>query len=196
MFTRFSLSADTQELAEKFSIDTVLVGYAKGDLQPSQPIPVMISNQDEVCLDMYTWGMFPFWAKDSINAASETIHEKRGYKRNFSKCRCVIPTDAFYGVLQEGKVTKSVEFKFPDQKVFGVAGLYDVWDFPDGSEYRTCTVLTTSSNRIVSNYYERMPVILDETAINRWLNYRITDKDELLPLLRAYEAEPMNVQVR
>jgi putative SOS response-associated peptidase YedK len=195
MFTRISLSVDTQEVADRFSIDKVLLGYSKGDLQPSQPIPVMYSNKDEKCMDMYTWGIFPFWAKDSINAASETIHEKRGYKRNFSKCRCVIPSDGFYGELQEGKVKRTVSFKFPDQKVFGIAGLYDVWDFPDGTEYRSCTVLTTSSNRVVSNYYERMPVILDETAINRWLDHRITDKDDLLPLLRAYEAEPLSVSV-
>ncbi|MFK7691747.1 SOS response-associated peptidase [Paenibacillus sp. HJGM_3] len=195
MFTRFSLSADTREVADRFSIDKVLVGYSKGDLQPSQPIPVLYAHQGETCLDMLTWGLFPCWAKDSINAASETIHEKRGYKRNLTKWRCVIPTEAFYSELQEGKVTKTVEFKFPDHKVFGVAGLYDVWDFPDGSKYRTCTVLTTASNRVVSEYSERMPVILDEASVQRWLDPTVTEMDDLLPLLRAYETEPISATV-
>ncbi|WP_127579204.1 SOS response-associated peptidase [Paenibacillus koleovorans] len=195
MFTRLSLQAEPQQLADRFSIDPVVLSYAKGDLQSRQPIPVLFADENQLKLDRYTWGIFPFWAKDSINAASETIHEKRGYKRNLAKCRCVIPSDAFYSEVQEGKTSKTIEYKFPDQRLFGIAGLYDVWDFPDGSEYRSATILTTWSSRSVSPYSERMPAILDESGINRWLDGKVTDTEELLPLLRAYESESLAVVV-
>jgi putative SOS response-associated peptidase YedK len=191
MFTRFSLSAHVNEVVKQFRIDKILLGYQKGELLPTQPIPVMIYEKEEKCLDLYTWGMFPCWAKDSINAPSETVHEKPAYRRNFTKNRCVIPCDGFYGETTEGKTVKSVKFSLPDRKVFGLAGMYDVWKFPDGTEYRTCTLLTTSSNRVISEYFDRMPVILDEDSMERWLNPRITDKDDLLTLMRAYETEPM-----
>ena len=48
-----------------------------------------------------------------------------------------------------------------DQKVFGFAGLYDVWkDRQTGKEIHTYTIITTEPNEVVGEFHDRMPVIL------------------------------------
>jgi len=71
---------------------------------------------------------------------------------------------------------------------FGIAGLYDVWRSPSGDEeLRTCMMLMTEANPLVSLYQGRMPAILDEEQTNLWLQPELRDPYALRSLLRPMD---------
>ncbi|WNQ10844.1 SOS response-associated peptidase [Paenibacillus aurantius] len=200
MINRLSLSLPPQEVAAHYSVDRIVTGYeADASYRPTEPIPVLYmkgAEQKETCLDLHTWGIFPHWAKDSVNAESESIPEKPAYRRLMAKFRCLIPCDGFYTWRMEGKTRIPVKFTLPGRQVFGLAGIYDVWKQPSGAEYRTCTILTTRANRVIFPYHDRMPVILQEQDTAPWLDPAYRRSDEFLSLLLPYEAEAMMAEER
>jgi putative SOS response-associated peptidase YedK len=83
-------------------------------------------------------------------------------------------------------------FQLKDQKIFGFAGLYNIWkDKQTGKEIRSYTIITTEPNATVGKYHDRMPVILDLEDEEMWLNPDISEPGRLLPLLKQYPADKM-----
>ena len=119
-----------------------------------------------------------------INARSETAHTNGLFRGALRRRRCVVPADGFYEwkKLPEGRFP----FRFcrPDRRPFGMAALYSEWVSPDGVVVPSTTVLTTTPNVVVSPLHDRMPVILDGSAIARWLDASITEPDALRELLK------------
>ncbi|MBW3599444.1 MAG: SOS response-associated peptidase, partial [Planctomycetes bacterium] len=58
----------------------------------------------------------------------------------------------------------------------------------EGSALETCTIITTAANHVTRPYHDRMPVILAPEDYALWLDPRVEDKEQLLPLLRSYDA--------
>jgi putative SOS response-associated peptidase YedK len=56
---------------------------------------------------------------------------------------------------------------------------------------QSCTILTTTSNEVVGRIHDRMPVILNPTDYDRWLDPSIQEPAVLKPLLRPYSADEM-----
>ena len=61
----------------------------------------IISDENQAEIQMFNWGLIPFWAKDdkikkmTLNATIETISEKPSF-RNSVKKRCLIIADGYY----------------------------------------------------------------------------------------------------
>lgn len=194
-----SLQADVQELSEYFRIDQVLGGLApsanKSMLKPTEDIPVILGTNGNRTLDRYYWGIFPFWAKDSVHARSESIREHNAYKKIFAKQRCVIPCDGFYYRIPLGrKKEKHIRITLNERRFFGLAALYDVWVSPGGTEYRSCTILTTPSAEPLSVYHPRTPVILEEDTMELWLQASLRDEDRLAGLFKPYGGSTLQIQ--
>jgi putative SOS response-associated peptidase YedK len=68
---------------------------------------------------------------------------------------------------------------------FAFAGLWEDWG-RDGEEIRSCTILTTEANEVVSEVHHRMPVILPSKDYEVWLDSDIGEADWLTPLLVPY----------
>ena len=120
------------------------------------------------------WGLIPSWAKDPkigvqcINARAETISEKPAFREAFRKRRCLVPADGFWEWETAGK--KKIPWKFarPDGEGFCMAGLWERW-INQGEPLETFTIITTSSNGLVSPVHDRMPVILTPDVAEQWL---------------------------
>jgi putative SOS response-associated peptidase YedK len=162
------------------------------DVRPSQQIPVVLTDHE---LTLMAWGLVPFWARDEhsgsklINARSEGIENKPSFKRALLSQRCIIPASAFF----EWKGSPGHKAKYriarPDGDMFGLAGLYDSWTSPSGQELKTCTIITTTPNRVVEPIHNRMPVILLPDDEEEWLNPDRTEPQDILPFLRPYPDE-------
>jgi putative SOS response-associated peptidase YedK len=74
---------------------------------------------------------------------------------------------------------------------FAFAGLWDNWHSKDGSEIRSCTIITTQPNELVEQIHNRMPVILPQSGYEAWLKEGENDPDLLQSLLRPYPSEEM-----
>ncbi|MBP1155684.1 MULTISPECIES: SOS response-associated peptidase [unclassified Paenibacillus] len=193
MCDRFSLTTELHVLSHHFQIGEVHFAYkARSHIVPTQQVSVIIPAKEHRRLEEHRWGLVPFWAKDAVNADSAIIHEKPAYRKMFSKQRCVIPCNGFYVWESKGKNKKPIRIEMKDKRVFGMAGLYEIWKDARGREYRTCTVMTTVSNRLIYEYDERMPVILNERDIDAWLDPQMNgEPDFLQSLLKPYAPDRM-----
>jgi putative SOS response-associated peptidase YedK len=171
------------------------------NIAPTQPI-LGLPNSDPNRLELFSWGLIPFWAKDPsigsqmCNARAETVTEKNSYKHAIRRRRCLIPADGFYEWkhIPRLKTKQPMYIRMKEGKPFAFAGLWEIWNSPDGSEIRSATVITTSPNSIVEPIHNRMPVILKREDYQRWLDPKEQSPEqvqELTALLQAYPASEM-----
>ena len=199
MCGRFTLTVDTAELQEAFSgfQFPVQVG-PRYNIAPSQPV-LVLANDGKNTADFFVWGLIPGWAKDPtigarmINARGETLGEKPSFRGPYRYKRCLIPADGFYEWRQEpGAKLKTPHYiHMKNAQPFAFAGLWDEWLGPDGSQVKSCTIITTAPNALVAGIHERMPVILRREDYAAWLTPEARQPDELNRLLAAYPAEEM-----
>jgi putative SOS response-associated peptidase YedK len=199
MCGRFTLTVDPEQLRETFSWLTVPDQIQpRYNVAPSQPVAVIPNNHKEQ-LDFFVWGLIPSWAKDPkignrlINARAETLAEKPSFRAAYRRRRCLIPADGFYEWKQEpGRKSKTPMYiRLKSGKPFALAGLWESWHAPDGSNILSCTIVTTQPNELLADIHNRMPVILPEDAYSLWLDPGEADPEKLQPLLGPYTASEM-----
>jgi putative SOS response-associated peptidase YedK len=128
-----------------------------------------------------------------INARAETLVEKPAFRSAFKYHRCLIPADGFF----EWKVEANTKRKTPyfihmqDSKPFAFAGLWETWNSPDGGQLRSCAIVTTEPNELMSELHNRMPVILHSIDYASWLDPAPIRTSELLGLLQPFSAGEM-----
>lgn len=72
-----------------------------------------------------------------------------------------------------------------------MAAAYDTWVKPDGSKLSTCTIITTSPNRLMEPIHDRMPVILQPEDEAIWLDRSNKNVERLRSLLKPFPSEQM-----
>lgn len=199
MCGRFTLTVDPEQLRE--SLPGISVpGEIKPryNIAPSQPVAV-VPNDGRNQVDFFLWGLIPSWAKDPaignrmINARGETLAEKPSFRAAYRRRRCLVLADGFYEWRKEGegKAKTPMYIQMESKEPFGFAGLWEIWYSPDGSEIRSCTIITTQPNGLVEKIHNRMPVILPKEAYPLWLAPEEKEPGELNALLRPFPAEEM-----
>lgn len=179
------------------------------NVSPTQPILIVRNadkNQTEtgpgaLVWSLPRWGLVPRWAADTsraaalINARSETVSEKPSFRESFRHRRCLIPADGFYewAVVPGQRTKRPCLIDRIDGTPFWFAGLWDRWLAPDGTTLETCSILTTSANRLLATIHDRMPVILDAPARDSWLTAD-TPLTDLLACLIPAPAESMQLR--
>ena len=196
---RFTLTIDPGELQDLYP-DLVIKGdlTPRYNIAPTQPLAVLPNTGDN-SLDYYVWGLIPSWAKDPsigsrmINARSETLSEKPSFRTAFRRRRCLIFADGFYEwqLADNGKSKQPVYIHLNDKKPFAFAGLWEMWFAPDGSEVRSCTIITTQPNDLIKKIHNRMPVILAKENMSGWIDPNEKTPDELMKYLVSYPADKM-----
>ena len=200
MCGRFTLTVSPEELQAAFPDFSIPGDIPPSyNIAPSQPIPVL-ANDGENKLDFFLWGLIPSWTKQDkvgqynlINARSETAAEKASFKNSFRRRRCLILADGFYEwskPVRGGSKTPHY-FALKDHQPFAFAGLWDNWISPEGDPIKSACILTISPNPLVKAVHERMPVILDPTDYQTWLDPREGKPEDFQGLMRTYPDENM-----
>ena len=199
MCGRFAQRKPIQDILERFNIldpEEVLF-EPRYNIAPTQYSPVVIIENDQRILRLMKWGLVPFWSKDSktgykmINARSETLAQKTSFKRLLPSRRCLIVTDGFYEWAKLAKGKAPMRFLLKGGEPFAFAGLWDRWKKPDGNELRTYTIITTQANELLKPVHDRMPVILNREAEEKWLDPEWKDSQKLGELLKPFAADQM-----
>ena len=73
------------------------------------------------------------------------------------------------------------------------AGLWESWKSPGGEVIESCTILTTTSNKLIESLHDRMPVILHPQEYDIWLDREMTDPEKLKHLYKSYPADLMEI---
>ncbi len=150
-------------------------------------------------LDRLWWGLIPHWIKEPapklkpINATAERVASAPMFRAGFAKRRCLVPVDNFFEWAKikgkGGKQPYAVAMKSGEP--FALAGIWESWRHPESDDIvRTFCVITTAANQLLAGIHERMPVILEPSAFDRWLSPLEPDPRDLLV---PYPAEPMTM---
>jgi putative SOS response-associated peptidase YedK len=167
------------------------------NIAPSQEAPVVIQTGDRRSLEMFRWGLVPYWAKDPtignkmINARAETLARKSSFKQLLETRRCLVLADGFYEWLRDGNQKFPMRFKLKSGESFAFAGLWDSWVQPHGEPLRTYTIITTEANDLLRPIHNRMPAILSGDNAARWLGDECRENARAFSLLKPFAADQM-----
>jgi putative SOS response-associated peptidase YedK len=195
MCGRFSSTTQLSFLLERFRAEPSGVDDHRPsfNVAPASDILVVVAGSDGARqLRELRWGLVPRWAKDPksgsrmINMRAETVREKPTWQRTLASKRCIIPIDGFYEWQDQGKGRRKQPFYITarDEQPLALAGLWATWRDPDSDdELWTCTILTTSANKLMRSVHHRMPVILLPESWDAWLDPENKDVEQLTALL-------------
>jgi putative SOS response-associated peptidase YedK len=197
MCGRSSLHDQPTNILERFNLPPVLPGFSpRYNIAPSQlQWTIARDGSEEPTVRQLKWGLVPSFADDPaignrlINARAESLLERPAFRDSFRSRRCAILADGYYEWAGKGKNRTPMYFRLSDGRAFGLAGLWDRWERGE-SPLETCTVITTDASPVAAQVHNRMPVLLVDDAIERWLDGSLRPSD-LGPLLRPYERDDL-----
>ena len=199
MCGRFTLTTNLGAIAARFGVARFLEEVGpRYNIAPTQTV-IVVNDDGTRHLTRMQWGLIPSWAKDPaignrmINARAETVATKPAFRAALRKRRCLIPADGFFEWTPAGRRKQPVYITLKTREPFSFAGLWESWTSPEGEEIWSCTIITTEANELLKPIHDRMPVILAKDAEAVWLDPTIQDPERLLPLLKPYQAEEMEV---
>ncbi len=137
------------------------------------------------------FGLVPFGAKtehitwDTMNARIETAPKLYSYRRAWARSQwCIVPAWSFYEPFYETAKSTSVRWSIArsDGQMVGIAGLWDRWVRPDGTDLISFTMLTRNCDEhpVLGRFHrwfdkdgkpveKRTPVLLYEDEYDDWL---------------------------
>jgi len=134
------------------------------------------------------WGLLPPWVKADvdgkpqpksllINARAETLTSSPAFRASARGRRCLVPMDGYYEWMPDPDREKAPKTPFymfrRDGSPLWVAGLWSSWrsGLPGESPTMlTCTVITTDAVGGLAGIHNRMPLMLDDHDLDRWLS--------------------------
>ena len=196
MCGRFSLSyRNAERLALELGVPVEsLIDYRpRYNITPTDQHWIVRMKYEDRQLLPARWGLVNHWMTDrkqgfkGINARSETVRKSSAFREAFKERRCVVPADGFFEWTGPKEARQPIWFHREDGGLILFAGLYESWrPSPDEWE-RTFTILTTTPNATIEPVHDRMPVILEDGAIEDWLYVRQTPASLMDLLLPARE---------
>ena len=182
MCGRFVTIIPTEVLVEIFRIIERPELEPRYNVAPTQKAGVIRQGDDsDNHYDQLKWGLVPSWAKDLskgstlINARSETVADKPSFRHAIRRNRCIIPVSGFYEWSHIGAEKQPYFIYMADKSPMALAGIWEHWVSPDGTQLETFSILTTAANKLVSALHERMPVILQPDTYKLWLDRTVQD---------------------
>jgi putative SOS response-associated peptidase YedK len=188
---------ESKDLGPRFNLakQPRFVSRDNYNVAPRQWLPVVL--EDETAgriVESMQWGFIPPWNNDPtqgirpINTKSETVFDSRMWLGAVRHHRCLVPSRGFYEWKTVNEKMKVPYFVHPkDQKLFGFAGIYSIWNDAEGRPLYSFSILTTAPNREMKPIHDRMPVILRPEQEASWLNLHASKRDQLAELLVPYE---------
>lgn len=156
-----------------------------------------------------SWAKDPKVGDRMINARAESLADKPAYERAFRWHRCLVPAEGFYEWQRRGSRKQPMFIHRRDGEPMAFAGLWAAWRDrgeggfadprrtagacdgdnqmrcdSDGEWLRSCAIVTTNANEALAPLHDRMPVVLEESDWDRWLDPASGDVDALANLLR------------
>ena len=208
MCGRYNLITDAEALLDFFEIEQTLLDVSglepRYNIAPSQDVPIVRDTGNGRELVMARWGLVPHWSKEekpkysTINARADSVADKPSYREPFKRKRCLIPATGFYEwKLDDGQKTPH-HIRLAEGGLFAFAGLWDHWG-REGEGFDSCSIIVTSANQTMRPIHDRMPVILNISQYNTWLNTRHHNRAQLdallVPYAGALEAYPVSRHV-
>ena len=206
MCGRYNVLPDAAAFIDVFNIsrgidrldDRPLYNIAPSSQKSETQVPIVrCSKEGERELLMSRWPLIPFWSKErfphfnTANAKGETVSEKPAFREPWRRGRrCLVPANGYYEwqMVPGQKNKQPYHICLPDQGLFAFAGLWDRWRDEDGNEVESCTIITTTPTEKLLQIHSRMPLIVDRSNYDTWLN---DTAQKAAILIRPYTEQPL-----
>ena len=143
---------------------------------PTDILPILTLQDGERHLSPMTWGT--------------TVKNRRGLVINWRSesfppraPRCGVITDGFYEWSGPKEARQPHWFHRPDHALVILAGMWKMQQRTEGGFIQSFAVLTTRANALMAPIHDRIPVVLDESRFNEWLDAK-TPEPALRSILR------------
>ena len=195
MCGRYSLTLPPETVRAYFGYSEQPNFPARANIRPTEPVAVMREEGGERHFALVRWGFIPGFVRDErefpllLNARSETVFEKPSFRNAIKRRRCLFLADGFYESQaghEKSKKKRPFLIRRPMQGPMALAGIWENWQSPNGSEMETAAILTTSANGLISAVHERMPVILEPRDFSAWLSSH-SEESEIMRLMRPLD---------
>ena len=160
MCGRFTLR-NIKEVKSQFNLKfEVLPNF---NIAPSSETLVLIKE-----LSLMSWGYSPAWGKSRlniINARRESLNQKPSFR---SARRCLVLADGWYewGTSYSGKVPY---FFHREGELLLFAAIYN-----HDHEKPRFAIVTTEAIEDIQTIHYRMPLVIEKTQINQWMESKET----------------------
>ncbi len=196
MCGRYSLTTPPEAMRRLFGLEATPNLPPRYNIAPTQLAPVvrLVPGAGKRTLTQLRWGLVPPWAKDLkvgaqlINARGETVHEKPSFRAAFRQRRCLVVADGFYEWKTDGKSKHPMRITLSDDGPFAFAGLWEHFEKGPEGPLESFTIITTEAAAVIAPIHDRMPVILDVTDYDQWLD-PASKPEPLSALLRSFPSE-------
>ncbi len=203
MCGRFVVASAASELVDLFDVDLGAddLPAPSWNIAPTDRVPLIIDTlpkgSDEESepvrrLEAARWGLIPGWAKEvsvgvrAFNTRIETASTNSFSKNAVIKRRAIIPATGYYEwkTLDGIKIPNFIHL--PDGELFVFAALYEWWRNPAAADESpdkwllSASILTRDATGELAGIHDRMPVFLDSSLIDEWLDPSEPGSDELL----------------
>lgn len=155
-------------------------------------LPILNFKNEEYGFSDFNWGLIPEWVlpnnrndfrKNTLNARIETIEEKKSFQ-NYTHQKGILIVNGFYEWQHVGKLKNKFYIQSSSQDFIYVAVIYHSYLL--GNEtIDTFSMITTAANELMSeihNTKKRMPLMLNQSYIQDWLNPKYGINDILLEI--------------
>ena len=199
MCGRYRLTRHRDVVEEHFGVEIEGDFAPRYNIAPTQDVATVRQSSDgpKRRFGWMKWGLIPYWAKDAaigyktINARAETAADLPAFREAFRKRRCLIPADGFYEWQKIGKSKQPYCFTLSDEGVFAFAGLWERWQNREAKLVETCSILTTTPNRLLEDVHDRMPAILAPEDYEVWLDPGEQRVESLAEILKPFDSARM-----
>lgn len=169
-------AARQASFAEQMMIELSRPLSMSGEIRPTDIAAVIApARNGQRAVFPMQWGFSINGLKTPIvNARIESAAEKPAFRDSWYRRRCVIPASWYYEwqhyKTSDGRMRTGEKYAIQprDSEITWLAGLYR---FEEKGKFRypVFVVLTREPCEAVSTIYDRMPVILPESAVDEWI---------------------------
>ncbi|CAN5708233.1 SOS response-associated peptidase [soil metagenome] len=200
MCGRFSLKASPDDLRKTLGTEPPAGYRPRYNIAPTQDVLSLVLDGGSRTARMLRWGLIPFWAEDPrignrmINARAETVAQKPAFRNAFSRQRCLVVADGFYEWQASPAGKRPYRIQRPGAVPFCFAGLWERWE-RGGKRIESCTILTRAADDRIAAIHDRMPVILDGSDYDRWLDAEADSAalHDMIATVPAFDLESYSV---
>jgi putative SOS response-associated peptidase YedK len=195
MCGRYTLTnADPARIRARFGIEEsaeIPEEEPRYNIAPTDPVLAMRRKESGVRVPgRLRWGLVPGrWAERRsgpplINARAESLPKQPAFAESFRERRCLIPADGFYEWRKDESGKTPLWFCRRDGDLFAFAGIWAALPSRDkeSAPLHSCAIVTCEPNGLIRPIHDRMPVVLQPDAEERWLDPEL-DEGALLALL-------------
>lgn len=193
MCGRYLIDVKMAEIFKRYGIPKGDIELNMGEIFPTNYVPIVINNNGSSIIGSKWEYTIKGINRKIINARIETIAEKRSFKDSFYNRRCIIPATSFYEWKLENNKKVKYKISVKDEKLFSMAGIYNVFIDENNQPFTGFVVVTTEANKTMSEIHNRMPLILEKDREYDWINVKDNKVIDLDDFIKPLENERVKI---